>query len=593
MVSHPTVSRQLSRNDMAKLKKAKYKDFLEHISELSHSDRAHLGGLCLLFSYPVLDQNELESTELPVSQRILFAVAKHAGCETDWELVTVGTRETRTFGTVGFKPDYVIIHPMISVLPSLDSLVDNYKKRFPLTTIVLQNSDQHQHEKVIGGPRAIEIAQELLINFQQVDYILLGFAEHALLSLLLDKPTTEVMGREGRGELPGRIYSFATLPNGDALQSAEVTGNSLRVQRARGCLAPCTYCIEGQANRVIDGERPWDGLPMDEFVERLGSYAHQGYFFINIIDSSFEDPGPRGLKDLSRFCELILQEKINLSFKIHLRAENALKADENALALWKKAGIDVIVCGLESGNQKELDFYRKLASKEISLRAFQHLERPEVFCNILGFMMFTPIATEEILREKVEFLREIGRGWDFLNLTNRLLVFWGTQIHGQLIDKGLIDSARTEIGYVPYGYIDARVETLDKIFNRIKKLRPGFMRLNNLIYDAMNLESRMLNAVNSQYLEMAGRSFVQFRRELSDRKSRLNDLYFRGFRSILEDNNRPFLPDFDENREYDVQRKEIQECLQFEEKLPSPPTTLYLQTWLSVVNRLGTEDEKT
>ena len=362
--------------------------------------------------------------------------------------------------------------------------------------------------------------------------------------------------------------------------------NALRVQRSRGCLAPCSYCIEGQSNRVLKGELAWEGLPIEDFAVRLSELATQGNFFINITDSSFEDPGKKGFNDLTKFCHLMIQKQINLSFKIHLRAESALKANSKKLELWKKAGIDVIVSGLESGNQEELSFFRKIASKQTNIESFNHLESPGIFCNILGFMMFSPITTLDILREKIDFLAEINRGWDFLNLTNSLLVFKGTKMHSQLVELGLARHDESGVGYVDYIFRDNEIKPIFDKFNTLKLTHSGFLKLNNLIYDCMNLESRIQNPKNYEYFHYIGEKFDKFRCKLMSKKKKLTEYYSESFLNIIDNPERKFMPNYDPDVDYNDLKNDLLELKSLADSV-GYSNTLYLNTWLSNVNRFG------
>lgn len=567
---------------------ALYQDFPAFLDALPADDRALLARSRALFCYPVLGRNEFELAEHPISQRVLMATLRAVGTAVAGEIALMGDGPEILFQPSSEQPpDLVVIHPMIGVLDHLPALVHRYRERFPNAKLVLQTSDQHQHEKLIGGPRSAEVAAVLLAQLPEIDHVINGFAEHGLLSLLLGQPSRLVIGRNGAGEALPSIFLFDSLPDAALPDAAPHQDRSIRVQRARGCPAPCSYCIEGQANRTVVGERSWDAVATERFVERLTDLERRGFFFINVIDSSFEGGGPKGLREMMRFCEAVIDRGLKLSFKIHLRAESVLKLDSNALLRLKQAGVDVIVCGLESGSQIELDFFRKLASKQQSLDAFTALEAEGHFCNILGYMMFSPIASLGMLDEKIEFLRRIGRGWDFLNLTNRVLVFWGTAMHRQLMELGLADE-RLQLGYVNYCYRDDGVGRLDHSFNRLKRERPGFPRLNNLIYDALNLSARIRNPANARYRELAGSAFDRFEAALAARRRWLNDVYCDGFQDMIRDPDRPFLRTFDIDGEAERQRQEILDCLSFVDRLPERPTTLYLKTWLSAVNRFGT-----
>jgi hypothetical protein len=569
---------------------AAYLDFNTFERSLKPADRALLEKRHLLFSYPVRSENEFEMADYPVSQGLLMASCGQVGCQVDGEMSLIASTGISLPEQAKQGVTHIIIHPMISSIDDLPDLVAAYRQRYPDALIVLQNSDQHQHEKLIGGPLSDEISLELLNRLPEVDWVLRGFSEHALISLLLDLPTQAATGQNGRGENLSAFFTLDSLPQDFEADAQTSKNRSIRVQRSRGCLSGCTYCIEGQANKSIESERSWDGVPIENFIERLERLGEKGFFFINVIDSSFEDPGKRGLDDLRRFCSLLIERELKFSFKLHLRAENIVKLHPDDLTLMKKAGVDVIVSGLESGEQTELDYYRKIASTETNRQACIQLEEQNSFCNIFGHMMFAPMTTLDIYCEKIAFLHSINRCWDFLNMTNRLLVFWGTRIHQQIIEDGLAERQCVNPGWVDYRFRDTVVGQIDKRVNEMKKQHPEFLDLNNLIYDSMNLESRLLNPANAHYLDMAAERFDVFRERLNKRKSLLNDLYRDGFQKLADDPDGAFLEGHDISREAESQRQDIASLLKFADNLEEKPETLFLHTWLSSVNRFGVGD---
>jgi hypothetical protein len=201
--------------------------------------------------------------------------------------------------------------------------------------------------------------------------------------------------------------------------------------------------------------------------------------------------------------------------------------------------------------------------------------------------MLSATSTPEIVNEKIEFLRDIQRGWDFLILTNRLQVFWGSVMHKELVALGLAEEGRPLAGYVPYRFADERIAALDRSVTTIKRLHPAFMELNNLMYDAINLESRMLNPVNERLCKIAGKRFPDFRERLARRQRRLNDLYCDGMHAINAGADAPFLPDHDSRAEIEGLRADIETLLAPIRVSGLSTNTLYLRTWLAVRDKLS------
>lgn len=569
-----------------KREKTSYIDFTGYRENLSDDDRHRLSQTHVLFVYPVLELNEFELVEQPVSQRILIALARELGITAE-EAVEPMDAEIRQVAPARERsPDWIVVHPMVGTLHSLGPLLASYREQFPNAAIVLQNSDQHQHEKAIGGPRAAEIAQEVLSEHPMVDWILVGFAEHTMAELFLGRPTEAAINRDGFGSHRSSLFYFESLPEPSKTVSAG-RANTVRIQRGRGCLSPCTFCTEGQINRVLADEKAWDGLGVDAFLMRVRKLEQEGHFFITITDSSFEDPGRRGLDEMRAFFGAVVDQGIRLSFKIHMRAESVLKLADDDLALMKRAGLDVIGMGVESVNADELALFRKIATRDQSLEAYNRIEETGDFCVILGYIMLAVTSTPTIIEEKVEFLRDIRRGWDFLILTNRLQVFWGTQMHRDLVAAGLAEDGRPLAGYAPYRFADPKIAKLDQRITEIKRRRPEFMEINNLMYDAINLESRMLNPVNAEILAAVGERYGVYRQRLHDRQDKLSNLYCDGMLAVNEDPDAPFLEDFDGKAALADLRGDIDFLMSPIHANGLSTDKLYLRTWMAVRDKLS------
>lgn len=571
-----------------------YLDFTAFLDGLSGTERDHLAAQTLLFVYPVLQANRFELIEQPVGQRQLMASCQAAGCRVDHAIAHGSAGQeweiTRSPGASDTPPQWVVLNPMIALWPLLGDLCQALRTAFPDATLVVHTSDQHQHEKLIGGPRAPVIAQKLLDQVATVDAVLIGFAEHSLLSLVLGQPSELVLHRRPSTEPAprGAYFTMDSLPRPSSLsRSAAEQKRGIRVQRGRGCLAPCTYCIEGQANRVAAGERPWDGAGISGFVQHINALSQAGYFFINLIDSSFEDPGRRGIDDLRLFCRMLVGQRIEVSIKMHLRAETVQKLSDDDLVLLKSAGIDVLVIGIESGSNEELAFFHKIADRETSQASFKRLEQNGQFATILGYMMFGPTTTMAMLNEKIAFLGAIGRGWDFLNLTNRVLVFWGSRMHDQLIERGLADDDGAHLGWVPYRFADPAVAVLAERFDALKRASGVYARLNNRMYDAINLESRLLNPAHRSYRQRAGERFDRFQQALRAREAALSQRYVAAFSALLADPTHPFIGEDEIAPLVEELDQDMQTLLAFLDP-GERPETLQLQTWMSAVNALGT-----
>ena len=566
-----------------------YQTFLKNLNE---SQKKLLSSYNLLFSYIVVDANKYELLEQPISQQILFSLFKDNNSDCKDEILKIRNGKLINCKNFSTKFDYIFIHPMISILPFLNNVIIFYKEKYPNSKIIILNSDQHQHEKLIGGPESENISNNILDHYNNIDYLISGFAEHSSISLLINNPSKGVFSKKhilnnNRDAVCFFDYDSIAELHLKSLKPKK-HNNSIRIQRSRGCVSGCTYCIEGQANKTHLNEKSWDALNIDKFINKLEKLQNLNYFFINIIDSSFEDPGNKGINNVLYFAKKIIEKKIKLSFKIHFRSENYIKFTLEELKLIKRAGIDIIICGIESGNQFELTFFNKIAPKQQHLEAFKYAESTKLFFNIMGYIMFTPTADADILKEKVEFLRELNRGWDFLNLTSQLHVFWGTKIHKQLNNLNLIDNnQKVNFGYVKYKFISENVKKLNNEFNDYKIRFPKTISVNKLLYDSLNLLSRVKNSANINIYNDNLNHINEFEINVSKQIKKLNKLYCDNYLNKINNINYDFFNNIDLIKEEKYALDNINKIRTKFNKKKYTTSKIYLDTWVSVRDSLG------
>jgi len=569
-----------------------YLNYQTFKKNLNKNQKKLLSNYNLLFSYIVIDANKYELLEQPISQQILFSLFEDNNSNCKDEILKIRNGEIINYRNYSTKFDYIFIHPMISILPFLNNVIIFYKEKYPNSKIIILNSDQHQHEKLIGGPESESISNNILDHYSNIDYLINGFAEHSSISLLINNPSKGVFSKRhilnsNRDSVCFFDYDSIAELHLKSLKPNKHS-NSIRIQRSRGCLSRCTYCIEGQANKTHLNEKSWDALNIDKFINKLAKLQNLNYFFINIIDSSFEDPGNKGINNVLYFAKKLIEKKIKLSFKIHFRSENYIKFTLEELKLIKRAGVDIIICGVESGNQFELTFFNKIASKQQHLESFRHAESTNLFFNIMGYIMFTPIADVDILKEKVEFLRELNRGWDFTRLTFPLYVFWGTKIHKQLNNLNLIDdNQQINFGYVKYKFISENVKKLNSEFNDYKIRFPKTMSVNKLLYDSLNLLSRVKNSANFDIYNDNLDHINEFEINVSKQTKKLNKLYCDNFLNKINNINYDFFNNINLVKEEKYALDNINKVLVEINKKKYTASKIYLNTWMPVRESLG------
>jgi len=426
--------------------------------------------------------------------------------------------DSKAYSSEEFKGYNLIgIYPMVSTIKETLAITDKIKQDNLTTKICLFNSDQHQHEMILCAPDARDYARTLMKKGQSLDYILVGEAEYSFINLckkVVEKNLdfNEIPAcfyreddtiQESKKPIVPINFKFLPLPSRDfldkKLSKEGINPISPRVQSSRGCVSPCLYCAESFLNIIYGGRKTaLINRHTSKFIEEIDLLNRRyGTIFFNIIDSSFEGSGNKGITRMNDFYDEILKRNLELSFKIHLRPETVTKLEDKFILKMKDAGTDIVILGIESTIEEELKSYK---NKNVNiLQQITNLERMDSFgkfFNIIGHMMFSANLELDDLPKKVEFMQRVQRDWDYILMSSNLLAFRGTRYHDFLKKSGLERKTDNLTPIIPYRFKDERIEDVAKAMGDIKIKCPEVISLRNALYDSMNLLSREQNKMN-------------------------------------------------------------------------------------------------
>jgi len=117
---------------------------------------------------------------------------------------------------------------------------------------------------------------------------------------------------------------------------------------SRGCPYHCTFCSGG---KMLGKKMRYRSVPkvVEDMEFLIHEYDARGFMF---QDTSM----PANRKWMVEFCETLRHKRIDISWMCFARADHV---DADLLRLMKSAGCFGISFGVETGNQKSLDFVRK------------------------------------------------------------------------------------------------------------------------------------------------------------------------------------------------------------------------------------------
>jgi radical SAM superfamily enzyme YgiQ (UPF0313 family) len=257
------------------------------------------------------------------------------------------------------QPDIVGISSTTNQFPDALKIAQGVRAALPHANIVF------------GGAHASALPAETVSN-EEIDYVVVGEGEVTFCALavyLLHGVGTLPNGvyylKDGDVQhtgLPERIQDLDVLPFPDFSElpidvyfkhqrrfaHAKRTPY-LPVITSRGCPARCTFC-----SHAVFGYRPFLRSPENVVAEIKQNVKRFGIREVRIMDDCFNIDIDRVI----RFCKLVVEEKLDLSFAL----PNGMRADRVSVEMlqWmKRAGFYMIFFGVESGEQSVLKKIKK------------------------------------------------------------------------------------------------------------------------------------------------------------------------------------------------------------------------------------------
>ncbi|MCF8304999.1 MAG: B12-binding domain-containing radical SAM protein [Ignavibacteriales bacterium] len=243
------------------------------------------------------------------------------------------------------------------------------------------------------------------------------------------------------------------------------------VETSRGCVFDCTFCciteMYGKSFRKYKIER---------VIEDIKDTQKHGAKFVLIVDDNITIDTQR----LEKLCDAIINAKLNnLSFVVQASI-GGLKKSPTIVAKMKKAGISVVLLGIETSDEEELQKLSKLnqfKSDDIRTVVLQ-LKKHRIF-SVGLFIIGTPEETKKTLIDKFEYSTQLGLDQIYFSI---LTPFPGTVIRKELIEKKLITNKHD---YSKYSTWHANISTLNlsssELFQLTRELEKKYSLQNRFI----------------------------------------------------------------------------------------------------------------
>ena len=295
----------------------------------------------------------------------------------------------------------------------------------------------HPQSRVVFGGAHPSVMAEELISDPGVDLVLRGEGEDSLPRLLKGENPARIPGVVGKnGEaktekipapeivdldnLPFPAYHLLpmkkyTPPLGGY---RELPATSMLI--SRGCPYRCSFCAPESISRRVRFRSPRAIIEEIKLLQR-----DFGIREISFYDENFT-LNPKQVEEL---CRRLMDQRIRLSWSCRTRVD---LVDAEILGLIRKAGCHQIGYGIESGDEKTLEYLHKDFRLAEIHSALEKTRKAGLEIRA-SFILGTPGETEESLTRTLELSRHPAIGIAFYNI---LVPLPGTPIFREALARG-------------------------------------------------------------------------------------------------------------------------------------------------------------
>jgi len=264
---------------------------------------------------------------------------------------------------------------------------------------------------IIGGPHVSLLTEESLKEFN-ADIAVRGPGETVITSIIesikLKKPIKNLPGiyykknnkiihnlKENKIEnldklpFPARHLTDKYI-YGHIMNTKFGKGKVTSILTSRGCPQRCRFC-------GLKAHIPYyQQRSIKSVIKEIDEIVSQGYTTIAFSDDNLLADKIR----IEKIMDYIIKKDYNL--RLWINEARADSGDEKLYKKMKKAGVEIINFGIESGNQDVLDYYNKKLTLSKVVKTIE-LSHKMGFLTIGSFILGAPIETEKHIQKTIKF----------------------------------------------------------------------------------------------------------------------------------------------------------------------------------------------
>jgi len=356
-----------------------------------------------------------------------------------------------------------------------------------LTSIEVRKSNPNL-PIILGSLYATFNAERVLRKYPSVDIVARGEGEETVVDLV-DTLTKGASLKEIQGITFRQGDTVVSTPDRPLLEDldalpfpdrslleeeyhSEIGGAIIALKKftsvvsSRGCVHGCRFC----SCRAFCRGR-WRARSVDNTLEELHYLASEGYKQFIFVDDCFTLNPKRAIE----ICRRMREEKLDFEWICEGRVDSYSYEMLREIA---RAGCKIIYFGIESANQRILDYYEKKITPEQSVKAVETARKAGIDLIMGTFIVGAPDETREEIQNTLDFAKKLDID---LPQFNALGVHPGMDIWDEMKAKGYVDEERYWETGVGVSRICPTAVPFPEIVEMIKDsvhdfaMRPGFI----------------------------------------------------------------------------------------------------------------------
>ncbi|MCW4055252.1 MAG: B12-binding domain-containing radical SAM protein [Candidatus Bathyarchaeota archaeon] len=193
---------------------------------------------------------------------------------------------------------------------------------------------------------------------------------------------------------------------------------------SRGCPFQCTFCACRKFAKGL-----WRPRSVENVFKEMEFLYSEGYREFLFVDDNFTLDRRR----VKKLCRLIREERLEINWFCDSRVDSC---NVDILRGMAKAGCKAIYFGMESANQRILNYYRKHITPEQSKAAAQTAREAGIDIIVGSFIVGAPDETRSEIRNTLQFAQQTEIDLPSFNILGAPV---GSAIWTELVAKGFVD----------------------------------------------------------------------------------------------------------------------------------------------------------